>query len=338
MALANDTFLRACRREPVEHTPVWFMRQAGRYLPEYRKLREKYDVLTLTQTPDLAAEISLQPIRTLGVDAAILFADIMLVPIAMGVPVRIVDSVGPVIDAPIRDAKAVAALRSFGRPEIEYLRQTIKLLRSELKVPLIGFSGAPFTLASYLIEGAPSRDWILTKKLMHTEPALWKALMTKLSDAVIFYLREQIEAGAQAVQLFDSWVGGLAPADFAAFVAPYNARIFHALADAGVPRIIFGTDTAGLMPAFGEIDCEVVGVDWRLDLRRARELFPKKTLQGNLDPAALLAGPVTTIAQADHILRSLPDRTGFIFNLGHGVPRETDPDTLKRLVDYVHTH
>jgi uroporphyrinogen decarboxylase len=333
----NDTFLRACRREPVPHTPVWFMRQAGRYMPEYRRLRQKHDVLTLTRTPELAAEISLQPVRALGVDAAILFADIMLVPLAMGVNLRIVDSVGPVIDEPVRDAAAVGQLRSFGRPDIEYLRRTIQLLRSELEVPLIGFSGAPFTLASYLIEGKPSREWVHTKRLMYTEPQLWDTLMTKLTEVVIFYLREQIDAGAQAVQLFDSWVGCLSPADFQTYAAPYNSKILEALKDSGVPRIVFGTDTAGLMPEFAAA-ADVVGVDWRLDLARARQLLPHHALQGNLDPAVLLAGEGAVETAAGRILNSLPDRAGFIFNLGHGVPREADPDALRRLVDYVHSH
>jgi uroporphyrinogen decarboxylase len=338
MAVTNDTFLRAAIGEHTDHTPVWFMRQAGRYMPEYRQMREKHDVLTLARTPELAAEISLQPVRSLGVDAAILFADIMLVPIAMGVDVRIEDQVGPIIDEPVRDARAVQRLREFGRADIEYLRETIRMLRRELKVPLIGFSGAPFTLASYLIEGAPSRTWTHTKRLMYQEPELWEELLAKLTDAIIFYLQEQIDAGAQAVQLFDSWVGCLSPADFRQFVAPHANRVFAALADTGVPRIAFGTDTATLLPDFAAADIEVLGLDWRVDIAQVREQFPALALQGNLDPVVLLAGQKAVEQHAGRILRSLPNRRGFIFNLGHGVPREADPETLKLLVDYVHTH
>ena len=334
----NDTFLRACRLEPTDYTPVWFMRQAGRYMQEYRELRHKHDVLTLTQTPELAAEISLQPVRALGVDAAILFADIMLVPIAMGVEVKIVDAIGPVIDEPVNTKTAVSGLREITRADIEYLRETIRILRGELKVPLIGFSGAPFTLASYLIEGMPSRTWLKTKRFMYEEPKLWHELMGKLTTAIIFYLHEQADAGAQALQLFDSWVGALSPADFREYVLPYNRRIFTALADTGVPRIAFGTDTAGILTDFADVDCEVVGLDWRQDIAKARTLLPDKAVQGNLDPIALAAGWDVTKHKAGQILQSMPNRRGFIFNLGHGVWKDAQPDTLRRLVEYVHEH
>lgn len=334
----NDTFLRACQMEATDYTPIWFMRQAGRYMPEYRELREKYDMLTLTQTPELAAEISLQPVRALGVDAAILFADIMLVPIAMGVAVKIVDAIGPIIDEPVDNKAAISRMRQFGRSDIEYLRQTIKILRGELKIPLIGFSGAPFTLASYLIEGSPSRAWLKTKRFMYKEPGLWHQLMEKLTAAIIFYLQEQADAGIQALQLFDSWVGALSPSDFREYVLPYNRRIFAALASTGIPRIIYGTDTAGIITDFADVDCEVVGIDWRLDLAKTRQLLPDKAIQGNLDPAVLSSGWDITEHKAGQILQSLPNRRGYIFNLGHGVWKEASPDTLRRLVDYVHTH
>ncbi|HEY2004615.1 MAG TPA: uroporphyrinogen decarboxylase [Candidatus Saccharimonadia bacterium] len=340
MAVAdfNDTFLRACRFEPTDYTPVWFMRQAGRYMPEYRALRRKHDVLTLTRTPELAAEISLQPVRTLGVDAAILFADIMLVPIAMGADVKIVDTVGPVLDDPIDSRPSIDRLHQFARADIEYLRRTIQILRGELKIPLIGFSGAPFTLASYLIEGAPSRTWLKTKRFMYEQPKLWHELMDKLAEAIIFFLHEQVDAGAQALQVFDSWVGALSPVDFREFVLPYNRRIFTALASTNVPRIAFGTDTAGILTDFADVDCEVVGLDWRQDLAQVRRLLPDKAVQGNLDPAVLASGWKATEHQAAQILASMPNRRGFIFNLGHGVWKEADPETLRRLVDYVHTH
>jgi uroporphyrinogen decarboxylase len=334
----NDNFLRACRSQPTDHTPVWFMRQAGRYMPEYRQLRKQHDMLTLARTPELAAEISLQPVRFMEVDAAILFADIMLVPIAMGVDVKIVDSIGPIIDAPVRTQADVDRLHQFARADIDFLRQTIQILRNELKVPLIGFSGAPFTLASYLIEGKPTRQWMETKRFMYEQPRLWHQLMGKLTEAIIFYLHEQVDAGAQALQLFDSWVGALSAADFREYVQPYNQRILSSLTDTAVPRIIFGTDTGSFLTDFADGDCEVVGVDWRMDLSRARQLLPGKALQGNLDPAVLAAGWDVVQEHTDQVLSQLSDRTGYIFNLGHGVWKEASPETMKRIVDYVHAH
>jgi uroporphyrinogen decarboxylase len=332
----NDTFLRAAYGTKTDYTPVWFMRQAGRYMPEYRKLREKYDVLTLTQTPELAAEVSLQPVNFMPVDAAILFADIMLVPIAMGVDVKIVDTIGPVIDDAIATSRDVDNLQEFGAGDIDYLMQTIKILKGELKVPLIGFSGAPFTLASYLIEGKPSRDWHRTKQFMYNQPHVWHSLMAKLTKAIILYLNQQITAGADAIQLFDSWVGCLSASDFRKFVMPYNHEILAAIKTKGVPRIVFGTDTAAILPDFADSECEVVGLDWRIDLSRARQLLPHKALQGNLDPA-VLASDWKIVESATHdTLSSLSDRTGYIFNLGHGVWKEANPDILKRLVEYVH--
>jgi uroporphyrinogen decarboxylase len=267
----------------------------------------------------------------MAVDAAILFADIMLVPIAMGIPVRIVDSVGPVIDDPITPTN-LARLQPIAG--FDYLLTTIKLLRCELTIPLIGFSGAPFTLASYLIEGQPSRDWLRTKRFMYTAPEAWHSLMAKLTDAIIIYLHEQTKAGAQALQLFDSWVGCLSRADFVTYVKPYNDRIIASLADTDVPRIVFGTDTSAILTDFAG-DADVVGIDWRLDLSEARRRLPGRALQGNLDPAVLTADWPTIQAQADAILQA-GGRTGHIFNLGHGVHKDLQPDTLKRLVDYVH--
>ncbi|MDB5178265.1 MAG: Uroporphyrinogen decarboxylase [Patescibacteria group bacterium] len=336
MSTFNDTFLRAARGEPTEHVPVWFMRQAGRSLPGYRELRKKYDMLTLAQTPELAAQVSLEPVERLGVDAAILFADIMLLPIAMGVGVRIIDAVGPIIDAPVTNARDVAKLRPFEPANIEYLQQTIKLLRKDLNVPLIGFSAAPFTLASYLIEGEPTRKWLKTKRFMFEQTEAWNQLMETLSDAIIGYLRTQVNAGAQALQLFDSWVGCLAPADYRDYVLPHVQRIFAALADTGVPRIHFGTDTAGLLTDFASVDCEVIGLDWRVDLDRAKQLIGPKAIQGNLDPAILLSDQATIHAHVDQIFKALPSRTGYIFNFGHGVLPETDDAKLKQLVEYIH--
>lgn len=332
----DDTFLRACRSVPTDHTPVWFMRQAGRSLPGYRALRERYDVLTLARTPELAARVSMEPIGLLGVDAAILFADIMLLPLAMGADLHIVDAVGPVIERPILDGKGIEALQPLDPARIEYLAQTIKILRGELNVPLIGFSGAPFTLASYLIEGKPTRQWIKTKQFMMGRPREWAQIMEKLSQAIILYLSTQIDAGVQAIQLFDSWVGCLSPSDYRTFVLPYVQSIFSALKEKDVPRIHFGTDTGAMLADFADVDCEVIGLDWRVDIADAKTIIGKKAIQGNLDPVVLLGGEHILKENVDRIFASLPSRNGFIFNLGHGVIPETDDRILKQLVEYVH--
>lgn len=332
----NDTFLQACYGKPTDYTPVWFMRQAGRSLPGYRELRKKYDVLTLTQTPELAAQVSLEPIERLGVDAAILFADIMLLPIAMGVGVKIMDGVGPVIDEPVTNLADIKRLKPFSPDNTLYLQETIKILRGELHVPLIGFSAAPFTLASYLIEGQPTRTWIKTKRFMFEHPEAWQHLMTVLSDAIIAYLAMQVDAGAQALQLFDSWVGCLAPQDYRVNVLPYVQKIFQVLQDKQVPRIHFGTDTGAMLADFSDVDCEVIGIDWRIDAARARNIVGKKAVQGNLDPVLLLADPQTIHTRVDQLFASLPSRNGFICNLGHGVLPETDDKKLAELVEYIH--
>ena len=336
MSEFNDTFLLACRGQTTGYTPVWFMRQAGRSLPGYRELRKKYDMLTLAQTPELAAQVSLEPVELLGTDAAILFADIMLLPIAMGIDVKIVDAVGPIIDQPIKTSADLSRLKPFEPNNIEYLQQTIKLLRADLNVPLIGFSAAPFTLASYLIEGRPTRTWQETKQFMYTQPKVWHSLMKTLTEAIISYLQTQINAGVQAIQLFDSWAGCLSPADYRSYVLPYTQRIFTALAATNVPRLHFGTDTAGLLPDIATLDCEVIGLDWRVDLDRAKTITGAKAIQGNLDPAVLLAGEPTIHAQVDRMFDSLPSHTGFIFNLGHGVLPATDDQILRKLVEYIH--
>lgn len=334
--MAHDTFLKACYGKKTDHIPVWFMRQAGRSLPGYREIRKKYDVLTLTQTPELAAQVSLEPVERLGVDAAILFADIMLLPIALGVDVQIVESVGPIVSEPLINVSDIKKLKPFNPDNTKYLQETIKLLRHDLSVPLIGFSAAPFTLASYLIEGEPTRKWLKTKRFMLEQTDSWNLLMNTLSDAIIDYLSMQIDAGVQAVQLFDSWVGCLAPADYRQYVLPHVQRIFTALKDTGVPRIHFGTDTAGMLPDFANVDCEVVGLDWRIDIARAKAMVGDKTVQGNLDPTILLTDQKKIEAAVDSILASLPTYEGYIFNFGHGVLPETDDAKLKRLVEYVH--
>lgn len=332
----SNNFLNACNGKTVEQIPVWFMRQAGRSLPGYRKIREKYGVLELTQTPELAAAVSKEPVEVHGVDAAILFADIMILPIAMGIEVKIVDAVGPVIDEPLDTAAEQKRLRAFEPQSVEYLQKTIQILRQELSVPVIGFSGAPFTLASYLIEGKPTRTWHKTKQFMLTEPAAWHGLMETLSTAIASYLKVQIAAGAQAVQLFDSWVGSLSPHQYQEYVAPYNERIFLALKEEGVPRIFFGTNTATLLPQIANLDCEVVGVDWRVELGDARQLLGNKSLQGNLDPAILLSDWETVKKEVDRMFSQIDPKVGYIFNLGHGILPEADEQIVRKLVDYVH--
>ena len=332
----RDLFLRACRGEVVERVPVWFMRQAGRSLPEYRALREDHDILEMCRTPELAAEVTLQPVRRLEVDAAILFSDIVVPLQAMGVALEIKPSVGPVIENPIRSADSVGSLKPLDpREGLPFVLETITALVEELDVPLIGFAGAPFTLASYLIEGGPSKDHARTKAMMFGSPDLWRELMDKLATAVLDYLRAQVEAGASAVQLFDSWVGSLALPDYERYVLPHVRRIFSGLAGLGVPRIHFGVVTGELLTAMSGAGADVLGVDWRVPLDRARERASGLVLQGNLDPTSLFAPWEVVEERTLDVLR----RGGghqHVFNLGHGVLPSTDPDVLKKVVDTVH--
>jgi uroporphyrinogen decarboxylase len=314
------------------------MRQAGRHLPEYRKLRGDRDVLTMCRTPELAAEIAMLPVRRYDVDAAILFCDIMVPLAAIGIDVRIVKNQGPTVAEPFRAASDVARIRPL-EPELDlpYVLETVRLLRKELRIPLIGFAGAPFTMASYLIEGGPSRDHVRTKELMHREPATWDQLMSQLGDLVLTFLRHQVEAGAQAVQLFDSWAGALDTDDYERLVLPTSRRILEGLADLDVPRIHFGVGTGELLTLMRVAGADVVGVDWRTPLDRAWERVGSEVgIQGNLDPAACLAPWETVERKAVDVLRRAGGRTGHVFNLGHGVLPETSPDTLARLVDLVH--
>lgn len=333
----NDRFLRACRLEPVDATPIWFMRQAGRSFAAYRKLRERYGILELAKTPDLCAEVTLMPVAELGVDAAVLFADIMLPLEPMGVGLRIEPEVGPIIDRPIRSAADVAALRAFDPAEVWFTLDAIRLIRRELdgRAGVIGFSGAPFTLACYLIEGRPSRDFATAKAFMYREPVAWHDLMERLSVMVVAYLRAQVEAGADVVQLFDSWVGGLGPADYREFVQPHVRRIFAALVD--VPTIHFGTGTSALIELLAEAGGDVIGVDHRMSLADAwQRVGPERGIQGNLDSARVLAGWEATRDGAEAVLDEAAGRLGHVFNLGHGVLPQTDTDVLRRLVDFVH--
>ncbi|MHB1535741.1 MAG: uroporphyrinogen decarboxylase [Acidimicrobiales bacterium] len=338
-ALPADPFLAACRREPVAHTPVWFMRQAGRSLPEYRVLRGNGSILAAVRDPALAAEITMQPVRRYGVDAAILFSDIMVPISATGFGVDIRPGVGPVVEDPFRVPGDLKRLRAFVPAEdAPFVADAVRIVAGELAVPLIGFAGAPFTIASYLIEGGPSRSYIRTKSLMYTEPQLWATLLDHLADQAIASLRSQVAAGARAVQLFDSWAGALSPADYERYVLPASQRIFAALADAGVPRIHFGVSTGELLGLLAAAGADVVGVDWRVPLRAARgRLGPGVALQGNLDPVACVAGWEVAAEAAATVLGAGREAPGYIFNLGHGVLPETDPEVLTRLVDLVHT-
>ncbi|MFE2376096.1 uroporphyrinogen decarboxylase [Streptomyces sp. NPDC059398] len=337
---ADSAFLKACRREPVPHTPVWFMRQAGRSLPEYLKVREGIAMLDSCTRPDLITEITLQPVRRHKVDAAIYFSDIVVPLKAIGIDLDIKPGVGPVIARPVRTRADLAQLRDLEPADVWYVTEAMGMLTAELgNTPLIGFAGAPFTLASYLVEGGPSRNHEHTKAMMYGEPELWAELLDRLAGITAAFLRIQIEAGASAVQLFDSWVGALAPADYRRSVMPASAKVFDAVAPYGVPRIHFGVGTGELLGLMGEAGADVVGVDWRVPMdEAARRVGPGKALQGNLDPAVLFSTPEAVAAKADEVLAAAAGLEGHVFNLGHGVLPTTDPDALTRLVEYVHTH
>ena len=333
----NDRFLRACRREPVDSTPVWMMRQAGRYMAEYRALREKHSLLELCKTPELAVQVTLQPMK-LGVDAAILFADILLPLEPMGAPFEFAKGEGPVVHCPIREHADVDKLRVIEPEEgLGYVMEAIKLLRKELPVPLIGFAGAPFTLASYLVEGGKSRDFLKTKKLMYGAPESWNLLMSKLSEVVRRYLHKQIDAGADAVQLFDSWVGQLGPADYAEYVQPHVAHILKDVEKRGVPVIHFGVGTQSLLPLMRDAGGTVLGFDWRTPLAETwAKIGYDRAVQGNMDSTVLFAPRQIAEKHAQRVLDEAGGRPGHIFNLGHGILPETPVETVQAVVDYVH--
>jgi uroporphyrinogen decarboxylase len=315
------------------------MRQAGRYLPEYQEVRAGASILEVCKTPELAVKVTLQPLERFALDAAIIFADILLPLEPMGIKVTFEAGEGPVIHNPVRSAADVRALRPLAGDDLDFVSQSISQARAALagRVPLIGFAGAPFTLASYAIEGGSSRNYIETKRLMYGDPETWHGLMTKLAKAVTGFLVEQVRAGAQAVQLFDSWVGALAPADYRRSVLPASAKVFDAVASYNVPRIHFGVGTGELLGLMGEAGADVVGVDWRVPLdEAARRVGPGKALQGNLDPAVLFAPTAAVEAKAREVLDAAAGLEGHIFNLGHGVLPSMDPDALTRLVAYVH--
>ncbi|SCG51811.1 uroporphyrinogen decarboxylase [Micromonospora halophytica] len=352
---ADSAFVRACRREPGPHTPVWFMRQAGRSLPEYREIRANVGMLDSCRRPELVAEITLQPVRRHGVDAAILFSDIVVPVAAAGVDLDIVAGTGPVVAEPVRTREDVERIRPITRDDVSYVDEAVRMLVAELgDTPLIGFAGAPFTLASYLVEGGPSRTHAKTKALMYGQPELWHALCARLAEVTAAFLKVQVDAGVSAVQLFDSWAGALSEADYRRYVLPHSAAVLAGLADdfsgsrrgdgraepersQGVPRIHFGVGTGELLGAMGEAGADVVGVDWRTPLDQAtRRIGPDRAVQGNLDPCVLLAPWSVVETEVRRILEQGRAAPGHVFNLGHGVLPETDPDVLTRVVALVH--
>ncbi|NYH76815.1 uroporphyrinogen decarboxylase [Actinopolyspora biskrensis] len=344
--LDEAPLLVAARGGTPAHTPVWFMRQAGRSLPEYRRTREGVPMLRACLTPDLVSEITMQPVRRHGVDAAILFSDIVLPLYASGVELDIVAGTGPVVNRPVRGAADVAALPALRAEQVEGVAEAVRTLVAELgATPLIGFAGAPFTLASYLVEGGPSRNHERTKALMHSEPETWHALLGKLAETTLEFLRVQIDAGVDAVQLFDSWAGALSPHDYAVYVQPHTNRILRGVAEHSgeeVPRIHFGVGTGELLTAMRDSGASVVGVDWRVPLDRAvNRLDPQQhrppVVQGNLDPAVLFAGWDAVRSETERVLAEGRSAGGHIFNLGHGVLPDTDPDVLTRIVELVHS-
>ncbi len=342
-ALADTAFLKAVRGEPVPHTPVWFMRQAGRSLPEYLRVREGVAMLDACSTPDLIVEITLQPVRRYGVDAAIFFSDIVLPLKAVGVDLDIVPGVGPVVAAPVRTLADVEAIPDLTPDDVPFITQAVHGLVGELAginggTPLIGFAGAPFTVASYLVEGGPSKEHAKTKALMFGAPDVWDALMRKIAGISAAFLEVQIAAGASAVQLFDSWAGALTPADYERYVMPHSARVLERVAALGVPKIHFGVGTTNLLGLMGDAGADVVGVDWRTPLDWAVDRVGGRVVQGNLDPTLVFAPTDVMTARAAEIIDAGRAAPGHVFNLGHGVIPSTDPDQLARLTDFVHAY
>ncbi|MBM7579813.1 uroporphyrinogen decarboxylase [Jeotgalibacillus terrae] len=337
MSSFNDTFLRAARGQEVSHTPVWYMRQAGRSQPEYRAIKEKYSLFEITHQPELCAYVTRLPVENYGVDAAVLYKDIMTPLPAIGVDVEIKSGIGPVIDNPIRSAADIEKLGMIEPEEdVPYVLETIKLLTTEqLNVPLIGFGGAPFTLASYMIEGGPSKNYHKTKAFMYQEPAAWHALMDKLAEMTIRYTTAQVHAGAGTIQLFDSWVGTLNVQDYRIFIKPHMEKIFAALKELNIPLIMHGVGAAHLAKDWNDLPLDVVGLDWRLSIEEAREKGVNKTVQGNLDPSLLLCDWDIIEKNVKPILDAGMKHPGHIFNLGHGVFPEVQPETLKKLTAFV---
>lgn len=336
MGGVNDLLLRAARGEPTPRPPVWFMRQAGRYQKAYQEIRKRYTLPEIVENPEVCAEVTLLPVRELGVDAAILFADITTPLYGMGVSLSLVEGKGPVIHEPIRDEKGVEALRPLVPEEaVPFVLEAIRILKRELRVPLIGFAGAPFTLASYLVEGGPSRRFLTVKAFMYHEEALWHRLMARLAEAMARYLRAQAEAGADLLQVFDSWVGALSPADYRRYVRPHMEGLFRALKPLGVPVIHFGVGTMGFLQEMQGAGGDVLGLDHHTPLPWAREVLGKTPVQGNLDPAVLLAPKEVIRREVLRILQENAGRPGHIFNLGHGILPGTPAENVAYVVELV---
>ena len=341
MMLSESRFIRACRRQPTDATPIWLMRQAGRYMPEYRAIREKVNMLDALRTPEIAHEITLLPINAFNLDAAIIFADILLPLIGMGLNLDFVKGEGPCIENPLHTPRDIDRLGTPPADEtMPYTLEAIRMVAADLaprNIPLIGFTGAPFTLASYAIEGGGSRNYERTKCMMYAEPAAWKRLMDRLVTVISDFLVKQAEAGASALQIFDSWVGALGPRDYAKFVAPYNKQIVENAKKSGVPVIYFSTGSAALLDQITALDSDVVGIDWRIGLDTAwQQIGNTHAIQGNLDPVLLQAPWRELRGHIDTILEQANGRPGHIFNLGHGILPDTPVDSVRRLIDYVH--
>lgn len=336
----NDTFIRACRRQPTSYTPVWYMRQAGRYQPEYRKIREKYSFFDMNYHPEVCAQVTQLPVEQLGVDAAILFADIMTPLKPVGVDVEIRSGVGPVIENPVRRKEDVMRLGELDpESDVPYIQKAIQILIKELNVPLIGFSGAPFTLASYLVEGGPSKNYHKTKAMMYAEPDAWFLLMEKLGEICTRYLQAQAEAGVHAIQVFDSWIGAVSAEDYQKYVYPIMEKIFKTLKTTNVPIIYFGVGTEHLLQTWSRLPVDVIGLDWRVPISKARKLYGiQQAIQGNLDPSYLLAPWEMIQSRVQQILNEGTQQPGYIFNLGHGIFPECKVETLKQLTEYVHRY
>jgi uroporphyrinogen decarboxylase len=341
VSLAETRFLRACRGLPVDTTPVWLMRQAGRYMPEYRAVRRKHSLLEICKSPQLAAEVTITAAEALGVDAAIIFADLLLPLEVMGMSFRFAAGEGPVIETPLRTEQQVAALQTNRADELNYVAEAIRLVAKHFseRIPVIGFCGAPFTLASYMIEGGGSRHYIETKKMMYAEPKTWERLMHALVTVLTTYGAQQIAAGAASFQVFDSWVGCLSPADYRQYVLPHTRELISKLREPGVPVIYFGTDTATLLSDMQQAGADVIGLDWRIPLDEGwSRLDNRGAVQGNLDPVALFAPWPELRARIEDVLRRADNRPGHIFNLGHGILPETPVENVKALVEFVHEH
>jgi uroporphyrinogen decarboxylase len=338
MSAPNSSFVRACKSQPVERTPVWFMRQAGRYMPEYRALRKQHSLLEICKNPALAAEVTIAAAEFLGVDAAIIFADLLLPLEVMGLPFHFSSGEGPVIEKPVRSNEDIATLRTDRAADLGYVSEAVSLVAKHFanRVPVIGFCGAPFTLASYMIEGGGSRNYIHTKKMMYNSPAEWDALMCKLAAVTTAYSGDQVRAGADVIQIFDSWVGCLSVEDYRRYVLPYVTGMVKQLQKSGVPIIYFGTDSATLLPAMNETGADVVGLDWRIPLDEGwARLNHRCAVQGNLDPVLLFANWKELKSRAEEVLRRAGGRPGHVFNLGHGILPETPVDNVKSLARFV---